>query len=380
MKRLAHAMRAYLAPTESFIYNQIASLERYEPVVVAHHLREDPKFPTDRVTTVRQLLTTQKSAVDALAYGLGRIVTPSGTTAIANFLRASKAQLIHYHYLTDARFLASVTRKSDLPTVVSGYGYDVSSFPRAFRGIGGIYLKPILKKTDLFLAMSEDMLNDMVRIGCPEDRTEIHYHGIDTARFAYPERKYEDVSPPIILCTGALLERKGQHHVLEALGLLSRKKRLEFRLIFVGDGNMRQRLEANVERYGFDDRVEFTGHIPHLSPRLVSLYHEAHIFVHPSVTVRNVKEGIPGTIVEAMAAGLPVVSTLHAGITSVINDSSGVLVPEGDIAALATALESLITSATLRGKLGRIAAHHALTHLDISDCTKRLEEIYDRLI
>jgi hypothetical protein len=83
-------------------------------------------------------------------------------------------------------------------------------------------------------------------------------------------------------------------------------------------------------------------------------FHEADIFVHPSVTTRGVKEGIPGTVVEAMASGLPVVASRHGGIPAVIESGRhGLLVDEGDVDQLADALQALLEDASHRERLGR---------------------------
>src|SRR2546430_12874363 len=97
---------------------------------------------------------------------------------------------------------------------------------------------------------------------------------------------------------------------------------------------MRGELERLGAGFGWKDRVTLTGHIPYTSERLGQHFREADVFAPPSVTVGGLKEGIPGTIVEAMASGLPVVGSFHAGIPAVIdNGRDGVLVPEGDVAS-----------------------------------------------
>ena len=155
---------------------------------------------------------------------------------------------------------------------------------------------------------------------------------------------------------GRLDVQKGQDLVLRALRLLERRGR-EFSVVLVGEGPLRPRLEQIVADFGWQDRVTFAGHVRHDSDAFLDHLRRADLFAHPSVTVDGLKEGIPGAIVEAMASGLPVVATWHAGIPAVIDhERHGLLVPERDIEALAAALEALLEDAVLRARLGAAAA------------------------
>jgi colanic acid/amylovoran biosynthesis glycosyltransferase len=110
-------------------------------------------------------------------------------------------------------------------------------------------------------------------------------------------------------------------------------------------------------------------------------FHEADIFVHPSVTTRGVKEGIPGTVVEAMASGLPVVASRHGGIPAVIESGRhGLLVDEGDVDQLADALQALLEDASHRERLGTAATERAARELDLGARSDALERIYDRFV
>jgi colanic acid/amylovoran biosynthesis glycosyltransferase len=375
------AMRAHLARTETFVQNQLIALRRYHPIVLAHFRRPDSEASLTDGAIARELLPRPLARFDETVYRALRLPLPQGIDALAGYAREQDTRLLHFHFLTDARYLLRLQRRTQLPSIVSCYGWDVSVFPRLALGLGRRWLRPTFEHLDLFLAMSEDMRQDLVTLGCPEAKLRVHYYGSDTRRFHYPERNYGRDAPLNVLCCGRLIEAKGQHLVLEALHLLEARGFRDFRVTLVGDGPLRRRLEAMTEEYGWQPRVRFEGHVSYASDRLVRQYREADVFAHPSITLNGRKEGIPGTIVEAMACGLPVVATWHAGIPAVIDDRhQGLLVSEGDLPGLADALQALLTDAALRRRLGDSAASRALRELDLHEKAAELERIYDELV
>jgi len=375
------AMRAFLARTETFVHNQFVSLERYHPVVLAHQRRPSTDVELTDGAIARELLPRALARVDELTYRAARQPLPAAMAALARYARQRDTRLLHFHYLTDLRFLLGLQRRLQLPAVVSAYGYDVSSFPLMARGLGLRYLRQAFDSVELFLAMSEDMRRDLIGLGCPEARVRVHYYGSDTRRFVWPERDYAPQRTLNVLCCGRLHEAKGQHLVLAALHELEGRGVNDFRVTIVGEGPLRPRLEAMVKDYGWQSRVSFTGHVRYASEELVRHFRQADICAHPSITVGGLKEGIPGTIVEAMASGLPVVATRHAGIPAVIDDGEqGLLIPERDAGALAGALARVLTDPSQRQRLGEAAALRAATELDLRTRTKALEQIYDELL
>ncbi len=370
-------MRAYLAPTETFVANQIGALRRYRPVVVAHHRRAETDAVLADGVIASERVPARLAALERGGFRTPRVALAPSLDLLAGHLRERGARVLHFHFLTDARFLLGLADRTGLPAVASAYGYDVTRFPRRYMGLGRRYLRPAFDRLDRVLAMSEDMRDELVALGCPAEKIEVHYHGSPTARFRHPGRRYEHEGPLTVLCCARLERIKGQHIVLEAL---RRTGRRDFRLVFVGDGRNRPRLERTVAELGWGERVTFAGHVPHASATLVEHFHRADLFVHPSLTFGGVKEGIPGTIVEAMAAGLPVVATRHGGIPAVIaSGRDGVLLEESDLDGMAAMLDALLDDAAAREQLGRAAAARAASELDLADRTAALERIYDGL-
>jgi colanic acid/amylovoran biosynthesis glycosyltransferase len=381
---VAHLMRQYLAPTETFIHIQMAFLTAYRPFVICHRLRHGVEPPADygvfsAVARMRGLPKTRAK----IAYRLFRSLPADETSVMENAITDAKARLLHFHYAVDARYFLGLKKKIKLPSLVSLYGYDISLFPRLYFGLGSEYLKPIFEYLDCFVAMSNDMKKDLVALGCREDKIVVHYYGVDCDRFAYPERKHLQKDVLNILVCGTLEIKKAQHLVLAALHEIEARKaaNTRFRLTFIGDGPMRSTLVNMVDHYSWQDRVRFCGHIPYDSNDLVREFKNADMFALPSITVKGDKEGIPGTIAEAMAAGLPVISSYHAGIPEIVeNDVHGILVREKDHKGLVDALSTLIENRDLREKMGRAAARKAIKELDAKKKILDLERIYEHLL
>ena len=373
---VAHLVREWLWPTESFIPNQITSITSFHAVVDCVVKKDVRFYPYPGGHVVLDRLAGPRR-LEARALYAGRVCSPSAARSLVGAIRDQNAQVIHVHYLVEASFFSPVLRKARLPVVVSAYGYDVSEFPGRYLGLGVKYLRRAFSRVDIVLAMSANMERDLIALGCPAEKVRVHYHGIDTRRFRFEDRAYEEHEPLEVLCVGRVEAGKGQHVLLAAADQLVRDGGPRIRLRFVGDGPDRERLEQYAARLSWGDDITFTGYLPHQAPRLVEEYKAADLFVLASrTTTSNEKEGIPGTLVEAMAAGLPIISTYHGGIPGVIkHETNGLLVPENDVRATARALSTVLTSVGARARLGRQAAIDA-TRLDVNDAARRLEGIY----
>ncbi len=196
------------------------------------------------------------------------------------------------------------------------------------------------------------------------------YNGIDLERFS------PDGAPPsgpfTIVSVARLAEKKGLPILIEACRLL-RDRGVVFHCGIVGKGRLRPRLEALIESWDLGDSVRLLG--PHTQGEVAERYRSAHLCVLPSVVGRDGnREGLPVSIVEALACGLPVVTTPVAGIPEVVRDGeNGLLVPTGDAAALADAIEQVIRD---RGLYERLRANARPSVEDRFDLRRTAEALH----
>lgn len=220
------------------------------------------------------------------------------------------------------------------------------------RDRGEHYYDELWEKVDRVLPISEHWQRRILRLGCPPQKVAVHHMGVDTARLTFRPRTNEGDEPMKLLSVARLVEKKGLGDAIAAVAKL-RDDGVPVRYRIVGDGPLREALQAQVTELDLADVVELLG--SKTQDEVHQLLDQAHVLLAPSVTAENGdQEGIPVSIMEAMARGLPVVSTNHTGIPELVEDGvSGRLVDEHDVGGLAAALAGLAREPERWAELGR---------------------------
>jgi colanic acid/amylovoran biosynthesis glycosyltransferase len=206
------------------------------------------------------------------------------------------------------------------------------------------------------------------------DKTHVVRCGVDTETFR-PVPASERGGPLRLLCIGTLHEVKGQHVLLEAAMLL-RDRGVEATITLVGDGPGRRGLERFAREHGLGNMVQFAGETDQKG--VLGALHAAEVVVAPSVpTSSGKREGIPVVLMEAMACGLPVIASRLSGIPELIDhELHGLLLPPGDVEALAAAITRLSTDTDLRTRLGRAARSRVLEDYDLDRNAGQLTRLF----
>jgi glycosyltransferase involved in cell wall biosynthesis len=209
-------------------------------------------------------------------------------------------------------------------------------------------------------------------------RIHVVHCGVDLEAFAEPPAERAPGDGPLrILCVASFEEVKGHRHLLDACALL-RDRGIAFVCELVGEGPLRREMEERIAQLRLDGHVRVLGGRPR--PEVIALYREAELAVLASQPTREGKrEGIPVVLMEAMASGLPVVSSRLSGIPELVEDGeTGLLVPPADAATLAGALERLARDPALRRRMGAAGRRKVEREFDLRVNTATLLELFRR--
>ena len=231
----------------------------------------------------------------------------------------------------------------------------------------------------LLLPVCDFLGRRLVELGAPPERVVVHRTGIDLRRWPYREQEPRADGRLRLVTVGRLVEKKGIEYVLRAVRtLLDQGHEVEYRIL--GDGPRRDRIAGLIAELRLEDRVELHGRRAEAEVR--EGLHHADVLVAASVTAADGdEEGIPNVLKEAMASGLPVVGTRHAGIPELVEDGvSGLLVPERDEAALADALGRLARAPEGWAAMGRAGRRTIEMDYDIDRLNDRLAGLLEGLI
>lgn len=204
------------------------------------------------------------------------------------------------------------------------------------------------------------------------------YHGLDTSKFTPVDRTGHaaESTPPVILSVGRFVEKKGFPYLVEACRIL-RDRGHDFRCRIVGQPDEQSALVAQrIAAADLGEQITMQGGVT--QDELRRIYHESTIFALPCFIVDNGdRDGIPNVLAEAMATGMPVVSTNISGIPEIVeHETNGLLVPQKDAVALADALERLLTDAHLRQTLGDAARATITEIFDAWQTTVALRKLF----
>lgn len=290
---------------------------------------------------------------------------------LADLLRREPLTHLHAHFSTAPTQVAMFTQE------LVGVPYSFTAHARdIYADTHPALLRAEMERAKAVVTVSEYNREYLYRIkpGLNGKLRCIDY-GLDLSEFNFRWPRASDPPPPIILAVARLVEKKGLRDLILAADIL-RKWGDDFRVHIIGDGELRHALRRLVANRGLQDCVSLLGAQPHEKVQLAC--ERASIFVLPCVVAADGdRDGLPNVLLEAMASGVPVVSTPVVGIPELIeSERDGLLTPPSDPARLAEALERLLTDADLRDRLALAARSKVEKRFSIDSSAKKLLELF----
>jgi glycosyltransferase involved in cell wall biosynthesis len=284
-----------------------------------------------------------------------------------------KAQLLHIYFGHIAVHLLPLIQAWSKPSVVSFHGADVmvDLDKPAYRAA----TQQMLEAVRLVLVRSESLGRALINIGCPAGKIRLQHTGIPVDDIPFREREWPEKGAWKFVQACRLIEKKGLRVSLRAFAQFAAQHPAATFTI-AGEGPLRSELGRSAAELGVADKVFFPGFIS--QNQLRELFYQSHIFLHPSeVGGDGNQEGVPNSMLEAMASGLPVFATEHGGIPEAIESGrSGILVKERDDTALALILFERTANPEGLAAIARNGAEVVRKYFEQTGQTRQLEDYY----
>ncbi len=358
-----------LAISETFVFAQAESLTRY----TARFIGLNRITPTLPIAGDAVLLTRDTGILGAMRVRFYRLT--GWAPHFHRRARAAEPNLVHVHFATDGVTALPLVNACAVPLVVTLHGFDVTISDK-FRTSAGakqyIRLRPMLwKRATRFLCVSDFIRRKAIEGGFPADKLEVHYIGIDLRNFRFREREPEGKT---VLFVGRMVEKKGLRYLVEAMRIVA-QKHPDARLRVIGIGPLQPQCVALAGELKVP--VEFLG--SRSSSEVRNELEQAAVFCVPSVTApTGDSEGLPIVVLEAMAIGVPLVASRHAGIPeAVVDGETGILTGEKQAQEIAAGICRLLEDKEFAGRCAAAAAERVRERFDLAAQTGKLEEIYD---
>lgn len=285
-----------------------------------------------------------------------------------------RPDLLHIHIADGPSFWRKATyareaRLAGIPVCLHGHFTSLIELYHKNK-VNARIISRVFADANIVFVLSTDMARQVREMSRGRARIEVLHNPCPPDGFDPSPRR--DTTAPRVLFMGRVGDRKGIFDLLQAWPRVLAAAP-SARLVVAGDGEL-DRLKTNIDRLGIRASVEVLGWIG--GNDRMRAYRDAHVFCLPSYA-----EGLPMGVLEAMGAGLPVVSTAINGTPDAVVDGlTGILHTPGDIDALAEALVTLLTDPDLRNKMGA-AGHHRVTHtFDPEQQAAHLRQCWERVV
>ena len=375
---IASYCSSFLKPEMLHIYRQVKALHRVKTFIMTKELQNAERFP------FRDIEVIPRRRMNLLRHGWLKfverrpaIVYRGEYQTLDALLKKHGADLMHIYFGHTGVHLLPFIEQWDKPCVVSFHGADVAlkqdikDYPAK--------LRRLFEAVPLVFARSQSLADRLTNLGCPPEKLRINRTGIPLNEFPFVDRQPPPDGKWRVVQACRLIPKKGVATSLRAFAIFKRDNP-EAEFFIAGKGPLQPELEMLAAGLGIYKDVHFVGFLS--QPKLLKLYASSHLFLHPSETSPNQdQEGVPNSVLEAMATGLPVAATRHGGIPEAVDHGrTGFLVAEEDHVGLADAMQLIARSPDLLSQMGAHARATVLERFEQDAQIDQLESFYEEAI
>jgi len=404
---------AYMAPealtlSHTFVFREIIALEVLGDSMSVYSLRRTPPAATadearSLVGRVQHVYPVQPArlagahmaaAVSHPLRYLRALVAALGDALTACTAQPASAPKLLWHFAVAAVTARDLRRRgvrhihahfAHVPTSIAMYAALLAGITFSFTAhandifVRGLILRQKARRAAFVVCISEHGRQFLQSLGCDSRKLHVIHCGVDPAAFAPRAMPAADDRPLRLLGLGRLVEKKGFHHLVDACSRL-RRQGIAVECTLAGDGPERQALERMVSAKGLQEVVHMIGAVQ--PDRVPGLMTEADVFVLPCVRDKDGdQDGIPVVLMEAMASGVPVISSSLSGIPELVQDGeTGLLVPPGDPEALAASIRAVCENAELWRKLSAGGRRFVEESFSLRGSVRKLRSLFERAI
>src|SRR4051812_48370959 len=296
----------FLKPEMRHIYRQVTGLRRYDTFVMTRERQCAEEFPFEQIELIPR---ARKNFIKRFWLKYIRRLPPvyyrGELQVLIKLLKRRPADVMHVYFGHTGVHLLPFIQEWDKPCVVSFHGMDIQ--PRPGQEGFDAQMQELLQTVPLVLARSRSLMQGLERLGCPADKLRLNRTGIPLEQFPFQQRPMPADGSWRFVQACRLVAKKGLATALQAFARFHAKYP-KAKFCIAGEGPLKAQIEALIGELRLEDAVELSGFLS--QQELAALYARSHIFLHPSeMPPDQNQEGIPNSMLEAMATGLPVLAT-----------------------------------------------------------------------
>ncbi len=397
--KILHLLSSYLPNTENWIYNLISNSKGTEKHIGAYQFpsltnneSNASNNPTFKYATQaihekydEQYNSTKKGLaryIEVLSIKFHQLLNGTTQSKLIQYCKKENIEILHAHFANIGWDMLEIKRKTNLPFLISFYGWDYEMLPHV-RPVFKKRYQILFKEADGFICEGDHSAKVLEDMGCPKQKIHVVNLGVMVSEIPFFTR-VKNKNTLKLVQLASYTEKKGHEYTIRAFAEAI-KRCPDMELTFIGNERKKgllDKLKQLVADHQLEDFIHFLPPIDYVSLHEVLEKYDA--FIHPScyTTDKDCEGGAPIVFLDAQATGMPIISTLHCDIPSeVLHKKTGLLVEEKDIVELSAAIETFYSMDYEQYQQYSIAARlHVEKMFDIKRNAIKLESVYSQYL